>query len=58
MHDRTIAVRLGGSLLRSLDNFAEEQEKERPGVRVTRSEAIRMLILEALRARGLAVFGS
>jgi hypothetical protein len=42
------AFRLPDQLIANVDRFAKRLEAERPGLEVTRAEAVRMLLLEAL----------
>jgi predicted transcriptional regulator len=43
-----VPLRLPPDLIRRLDRLAERIEKERPGMRVTRSDAARMALLRGL----------
>lgn len=43
-----VGVRLPVTLVERIDSYAEELTSERPGIRVSRTEAIRFLILRAL----------
>lgn len=42
------AFRLPDSLIAEVDSFAKRLEAERPGIGVTRAEAVRVLLVEAL----------
>jgi predicted transcriptional regulator len=42
------AFRFSESLVRRLDKHAERLARERPGLRVTRADALRMLLVEGL----------
>jgi len=42
------AFRLPDVLIADLDRFAKQLEAERPGVRVTRADAVRVLLSEGL----------
>ncbi len=44
------AFRFPASLARRLDKHAERLARERPGLRVTRADALRMLLVEGLDA--------
>ena len=46
-----VAFRLPASLLERLDDEVGVMTKERPGVKVTRADAVRVLLLEALDRR-------
>jgi metal-responsive CopG/Arc/MetJ family transcriptional regulator len=46
-----VAVRLSQGLLAALDRECDRMSVERFGAKVTRSEAIKALLVEALRAR-------
>lgn len=50
-----VPVRLPPDVLQALDALMERMRAERPGLRVTRSDAVRVLLLRALegeRSRG------
>jgi len=42
------AFRLPDALIADVDRFAKKLEAERPGIGVTRAEAVRVLLMEAL----------
>ena len=50
--DSHLSVRLSDELISAIDAEGERMETERPGVRLTRTDAVRVLLLEALAARG------
>ncbi len=43
------AFRLPDDLIVEVDRFAKKLEAERPGIGVTRAEAVRVLLVEALK---------
>jgi hypothetical protein len=45
------AFRLPDALLLEVDRVAQKLEAEQPGMAVTRAQAVRVLLLEAIRAR-------
>ena len=47
-HDSQLVVRLPGSLVGRVDDFAERMRNELPGVRFARAEAVRVLLTRAL----------
>ena len=47
-HDSQLVVRLPGSLVGRVDDFAERMRSELPGVRFARAEAVRVLLTRAL----------
>jgi hypothetical protein len=49
--DRAITLRLGPELLRIVDEETKRIAEEKPGLRPTRSEAVRVLLFEAVEAR-------
>ena len=46
------AFRLPDKLIADVDRYARQLEAERPGIRVTRAEALRVLLLRALKETG------
>jgi len=50
--DSHLSVRLSDELISAIDAEGERMETERPGMRLTRTDAVRVLLLEALAARG------
>jgi len=48
------AFRLPDALIAEVDRYAKRLEAEHPGIRVTRADAVRSLILEALGKRSPA----
>jgi hypothetical protein len=55
INDSQLVVRLPGSLVERVDDFAERMRVELPGVRFARAEAVRVLLTRALnqlKARG------
>jgi hypothetical protein len=40
-----------GALIGDVDRVAQQLEAEQPGIAVTRAQAVRVLLLEAIRAR-------
>lgn len=47
-NESQIALRLPADLLARLDRLAEQWRAERPGMRMTRSDVLRVLVLQAL----------
>jgi len=47
-NERLLSVRISESLLARLERYAEKIERDRPGVRVSRSDLVRSLLLQAL----------
>jgi hypothetical protein len=47
-NDSQLVVRLPGSLVERVDDFAERMRLELPGVRFARAEAVRVLLTRAL----------
>ena len=47
-NDSQLVVRLPGSLVDRVDDFAERMRSELPGVRFARAEAVRVLLTRAL----------
>ena len=47
-HEEQIAVRLPGAMMARLDEHVERMKKEHPGMRVTRSDAVRTILAKAL----------
>ena len=45
------AFRLPDALIAEVDRVAQKLEAEQPGMAVTRAQAVRVLLLEAIRAR-------
>ena len=45
------AFRLPDALIAEVDRVAQKLESEQPGMAVTRAHAVRVLLLEAIRAR-------
>jgi len=50
-----VAVRLSDDLLREIDAIKTRWAEERPGVDVTRSDVIRVFLMQGLRAAGVQV---
>ncbi len=50
-----LAIRFSSDLLVAIDKAGEQIGKERPDMVVTRSDAIRVLVAEALAARKIAI---
>lgn len=50
-----LAIRFSPELLAAIDKAEEQIGKERPDMTVTRSDAIRVLVAEALAARKIAI---
>ena len=46
------AFRLPDALIAEVDRHAKRLESERPGIRVTRADAVRVLLAEALERHG------
>lgn len=56
---QVIPFRLPDSLVKRLEQHAERLQREQPGLRITRADALRLLVLEALeRAEGAAKKGA
>jgi hypothetical protein len=51
MKETSLAVRISESLLSSLDEYAASLEARSPGLRVSRSDAVRHLLVIALELR-------
>jgi len=49
-----LGVRVDVELIRKLDSEAEHMERERPGMKVSRTDAVQVLLHEALAARETA----
>ena len=47
-NDKQTAIRLPAELLERIDRLAERWRAERPGMRMTRSDVLRVLVLEGL----------
>ncbi len=47
-----VGVRLPVSLVARIDAYAQELSEERPGIHVSRTDAIRVLLLRALESDG------
>jgi metal-responsive CopG/Arc/MetJ family transcriptional regulator len=47
-NDEQIVVRLPKALVERVDEVVERAKKDQPGMRITRSDAVRMLLLRAL----------
>jgi hypothetical protein len=47
-NDNQLVVRLPGSLVERIDDFAAHMRNELPGVRFARAEAVRVLLTRAL----------
>ncbi len=47
-HDQQLGLRLPRVVLERLDRLAEQMRQERPGLRLSRSDVARMLILQGL----------
>lgn len=47
-HDSQLVVRLPGTLVSRVDNFAARMRNELPGLRFARAEAVRVLLTRAL----------
>lgn len=47
-NDSQLVVRLPGSLVERVDDFAERMRSELPGARFARAEAVRVLLTRAL----------
>jgi hypothetical protein len=47
-----LSVRLSADLIREIDEEGQQIEQERPGLKVTRTDTVRVLLTEALIARG------
>lgn len=57
-NDKQTAIRIPAELLERLDRMAEVWRAERPGARMTRSDVLRVLLLQALdRAEASAAKG-
>ena len=50
-HDRQVAFRLSSSLVEEIDARAEEWRSIAPGMRVTRADVVRAILVEALESR-------
>ena len=49
--EHTVAVRLDPALVAKLDAHVERMRRAAPGARMTRSDAMRQLLMEAVEAR-------
>ena len=49
-NDEQIVIRLPGALVERVDAHVERLRAEQPGLRITRSDAVRMLLSKALEA--------
>ena len=49
-HDRQVAFRLSSSLVEEIDARAEEWRANAPGMRVTRADVVRAILVQALES--------
>ena len=52
-HDRQVAFRLSSSLVEEIDARADELRASAPGMRVTRADVVRAILVRALESEGL-----